>query len=167
MCNRFRSYYLQVSSFGAFLDVCIDNGVRQVMWSMAVPGPIGCLFPALEWLVLAATHSQGGAAWREGCFKDAPWWVTNVVKNGFKSPAGVLCIGGLHFLPLWLWLQRHVDASSESRSISAVPSLSLFLGMFFVLGRAYCFLVELWTLQRHLGSLLKEDETGSSRHKNT
>ncbi|GAQ89270.1 Phosphatidylinositol synthase [Klebsormidium nitens] len=63
----------QVSSFGAFLDVCIDNGVRQVMWTMAVPGPVGCLLPALEWLVLAATHSQGGAAWKEGCFRDAPW----------------------------------------------------------------------------------------------
>lgn len=152
-----------MSSFGAFLDVCIDNGVRQAMWAMALPGPLGCLIPGLEWLVFVATHSQGGAAWKEGCFKDAPIWVSLVVRDGFKSPLGVLCIGGLHFLPLWLWLQTTIEVLDPS--VSALPSVTVFVGMLLVLGRSYCLLVELWTLRRHLSSLLVVDSNRSASQK--
>ena len=48
----------------------------------------------------------GGAAWKTGCFSDAPWWATAVMKNGFRTPAGALAVAGLFGLPLWLWYKN-------------------------------------------------------------
>lgn len=50
---------IQSSALGAFLDVCIDNTTRQLMWAKALGDHwIGAAVPALEWLVFACTHSQ-------------------------------------------------------------------------------------------------------------
>ena len=53
-----------------------------------------CACLAMQW---------GGAAWKTGCFNNAPSWVAAVMRNGFKSPAGILSVAGLFGMPLWLW----------------------------------------------------------------
>lgn len=41
--------YQQSSTFGALLDVLVDNIGRSMLWSLATPPPYGALVPALEW----------------------------------------------------------------------------------------------------------------------
>ena len=55
------------------------------MWAAALPGPLGSLLPCLEWVVFVATHAGGGAAWKMGCFVNAPPWVAAVLANGFRT----------------------------------------------------------------------------------
>ncbi|RXM96266.1 Protein phosphatase 1D [Acipenser ruthenus] len=90
----------QISEFGAWLDVVIDNLGRGMLWSALFEW--GYFVSALEWCVFVCTHSCMGAEWKSrfGC---SPWWIQRVTANGFKSPLGVLCISGLHVLPVWLY----------------------------------------------------------------
>eukprot|EP00897_Mesotaenium_endlicherianum_P005571 jgi/Mesen1/5041/ME000025S04438 len=140
--------FKQVSAFGAFLDVALDCLVRAMTWAAAVPGPWAAVVPCVEWAVFVATHAQGGAAWKTGCFVGAPPWVAAVMAHNFRSPPGVAAIAGLHFLPLWLWLRRYAPGFWLS---------SRWIGAFLVFGRACCLAVELWMLARHLGSILESD----------
>lgn len=140
----------QCSSFGAFLDVFIDNLTRGVLWTWGVPAPYGVLPVILESTVFTCTHKGGGAAWKEGCFGKAPRWVLSVMANGFKTPAGVLAITGLMGLPLWLWSCRFMPGS-----VYAAPAL----GCIFVVGRLICASVEVWVLLAHIKGLLQQDET--------
>ncbi len=57
---------------------------------------------------------RGGAAWKEGCFKDAPGWVRWVMAAGFKTPQGTLVLAGLFGLPFWLWALRCVKHRGSS-----------------------------------------------------
>eukprot|EP00271_Cylindrocystis_brebissonii_P010268 TRINITY_DN26408_c0_g1_i1.p1 TRINITY_DN26408_c0_g1~~TRINITY_DN26408_c0_g1_i1.p1 ORF type:complete len:377 (+),score=16.98 TRINITY_DN26408_c0_g1_i1:42-1172(+) len=144
----------QTSAFGAFLDVAIDITARSLMWSLAMPGgSLAALLPCVEWVVFVCTHAQGGAAWKEGCFTRAPPWVATVMANNFRNPLGALVIGGLHFLPLWIWLRVRVPNFFMSLGV---------IGALLAFGRAYCLGVELWMLSRHLGSLLEEDVAGAN-----
>eukprot|EP00850_Spirogloea_muscicola_P020613 SM000221S06951 [mRNA] locus=s221:118454:120155:- [translate_table: standard] len=138
----------QVSSFGAFLDVALDCSIRTAMWASAIDGPTSVIVPCIEWLCFLATHSQGGSAWKTGCFTEAPPWVSRVLQNGFRSPAGVLVISGLHFLPLWLWLRTFAPRSMLSAG---------WLGIVLVYGRVYCLAVELWTIGRLMNSMVTTD----------
>ena len=90
----------------------------------------------------------GGAAWKEGCFSDAPRWAAAVMANGFKTPPGALAISGLMGLPLWFWARKWLPGS-----LLATPLLGAFLGV----GRLLCAAVEGWVLYRHLDSLLSAD----------
>lgn len=49
----------QKSTFGAFLDVLVDNLTRGALWTRACP-KYGSLFMGLEWLTCASTHSALG-----------------------------------------------------------------------------------------------------------
>ncbi|KAK9834989.1 hypothetical protein WJX81_002501 [Elliptochloris bilobata] len=71
----------QVSAFGAFLDVAVDCFSRAVVWVWAV-GPAATVPVTLELLTFVCTHKGGGAAWRTGCFRDAPAWVRAVMADG-------------------------------------------------------------------------------------
>eukprot|EP00850_Spirogloea_muscicola_P008705 SM000047S16844 [mRNA] locus=s47:225071:226775:- [translate_table: standard] len=118
----------QVSSFGAFLDVALDCSIRTAMWASAIDGPASVVVPCIEWLCFLATHSQGGAAWKTGCFTEAPPWVSRVLQNGFRktfAPRSMLSAG---------WL-----------------------GIVLVYGRVYCLAVELWTIGRHIDSMVTTD----------
>ena len=71
----------------------------------------------------------GGAAWKSGCFSQAPWYVSAVMANGFRTPAGVLAVAGLMGLPLWLWYGWALDvlagqSPATSRDVRLVPSVS-------------------------------------------
>ncbi|GBG68816.1 hypothetical protein CBR_g3510 [Chara braunii] len=138
----------QESGYGAFLDVAIDCTLRSMMWAAALKGPLGAVVPCIEWCVFVGTHARGGAAWKTGCFVGAPWWVRAAIYNGFRSLAGALVIAGLHFLPLWIWIYRWT-------SLHFLRSISF--GIVLAIGRVYCLAVELWTLSRHVGSIIESD----------
>eukprot|EP00803_Ostreobium_quekettii_P008436 evm.model.scf_181EXC.6 EVM.evm.TU.scf_181EXC.6 scf_181EXC:25269-27852(-) len=138
----------QTSSFGAFLDVIVDNASRGVLWTWAVPGPFGVLPPLMEMLTFVCTHKASGAQWRTGFFANAPWWVQMVMKNGFKTPPGIVAVIGLMGCPLWVWALKHLPNTVYS---------SLWVGAVTVAGRLLAFSVELWVLKRYMAMLLKED----------
>lgn len=57
---------LQVSAFGAFLDVAIDIATRGLLWSWALPGGPGLAAVLLEALTFTCTHAVGWElAWRK------------------------------------------------------------------------------------------------------
>lgn len=96
---------LQSSAFGAFLDVLIDITTRALIWTWAV-GAAAVPVIILEATTFVCTHAGGGAAWKVGCFADAPAWVAAAVADNFRSIGGVIAIGGIMGLPLWLWACR-------------------------------------------------------------
>ncbi|BDA42642.1 hypothetical protein COCOBI_03-5350 [Coccomyxa sp. Obi] len=137
----------QTSAFGAWLDVAIDNTSRGVLYAWTLPGPAAAFPIALEFLTFVATHKGGGAAWKTGCFSQAPAWVKAVMDNGFRTPAGILAISGLMGLPLWLWARSHFPTSFLA---------SFFVGGGLMLGRLVSLGVEIWVLYKHLENLLNE-----------
>eukprot|EP00933_Yihiella_yeosuensis_P013568 TRINITY_DN12508_c0_g1_i1.p1 TRINITY_DN12508_c0_g1~~TRINITY_DN12508_c0_g1_i1.p1 ORF type:complete len:156 (-),score=12.68 TRINITY_DN12508_c0_g1_i1:150-617(-) len=138
----------QESEFGASLDVLVDNFSRGVMWVVACGVP-GCLVMFLEMTVFACTHAEGGKAWKVGCFSNAPPHIASIMRNGFRSPLGVLAIAGLHFLPLWLWLHKMLPSSHLLTST--------WLGALLLIGRCTAGVVELWVVCRHFNSILIRD----------
>lgn len=139
----------QASEFGAMLDVVIDNVSRGAMWILALDGPCGVMPIILETLVFAVTHSEGGKAWKTGCFASAPRYVVAIMANGFRTPLGVLTVFGLHFLPMWLYLVRALPANNML--------VSVWLGIVLIVGRFLGFLVEIWLLNRHIGAIIQRD----------
>ena len=54
--NTLLSIHTQVTAFGAFLDIAVDNLTRAVIWSRAFTGLVGVLIPTLERLTFVCTH---------------------------------------------------------------------------------------------------------------
>lgn len=142
----------QCSSFGAWLDVVVDNIGRTLLWSHF---KWGFLVSSLEWITFIGNHRQGGAEWREtfwrNSFTTAPSYVKKVMANGFKSAYGVLAIGGLHGLPLLLIAWKY-------NVLPFLPPWIINLGcLILVTGRVLCATVELWCVQLHVKCLLMDD----------
>lgn len=142
----------QCSAFGAWLDVVVDNVGRTMLWSCF---KWGFLISNLEWITFIGNHRHGGAEWRETYWKDsftkAPSYVKNVMANGFKTAYGILAIGGLHGLPLWLF-------AWEYNLFECLPQWLIYLGcVILVIGRVLCASVELWCVQLHIKCLLIDD----------
>ncbi|CAI5494938.1 unnamed protein product [Closterium sp. Naga37s-1] len=55
-------------------------------------------------------RSKERSNWKEvwGGKNDSPLLVSLVMRNGFKTPVGVVAIAGLHFLPLWFFVRHHL-----------------------------------------------------------
>ncbi|XP_062516131.1 uncharacterized protein LOC134191523 [Corticium candelabrum] len=134
----------QVSAFGAWLDVLVDNVARGMVWSRILPW--GCFVSALEWTVFVCTHSSG-SKWREA-FKHAPWWVQAVMAKGFKTSQGTLVTLGLHVLPLWIYGWQRIEAPLWF----ALTGFSILLA-----GRLLAFAVEIWCILTHLNFLVAEE----------
>eukprot|EP01023_Acetabularia_acetabulum_P005687 TRINITY_DN12340_c0_g1_i4.p1 TRINITY_DN12340_c0_g1~~TRINITY_DN12340_c0_g1_i4.p1 ORF type:complete len:205 (+),score=21.52 TRINITY_DN12340_c0_g1_i4:219-833(+) len=139
----------QTSSFGAFIDVLIDNLVRGSIWVWALPqGPFSVIPSMWEMTVFLATHKGGGAAWKTGYFCNAPKWVQSVLSNEFRQFWGIWATIGLFGAPLWFWSLRYLPSSILS---------SVWIGAFFVTGRLIAFSVEVWVLFRHFKALIEDD----------
>lgn len=123
---------------------------RAVLWTWAADSPWAVGPPVLEALTFGATHKQGGAAWKQGCFTEAPGWVRAVMAGGLRSPAGLLATAGLFGCPLWLWCRRALPGS--------LPAAAAW-GVLVVPGRLLAGGVEAWVLSRHVRQLLLEDAT--------
>ncbi|CAL5219819.1 g1730 [Coccomyxa viridis] len=138
----------QESGFGAWLDVVVDNISRGAVWCWAVEGPLAIVPVAIEFLTFASTQKWGGAAWKTGCFSNAPWWAAAVMKDGFRTPAGALSVAGLFGLPLWLWCRRFLPGFWFG---------SFSIGVVLIGGRLLAGSVELWVLFQHLRTTLRQD----------
>ncbi|XP_015223158.1 CDP-diacylglycerol--glycerol-3-phosphate 3-phosphatidyltransferase isoform X1 [Lepisosteus oculatus] len=142
----------QTSEFGAWLDVVVDNLGRGMLWSMLFEA--GWLVAAVEWCVFVCTHSALGAQWKSRLGAGPPW-VQAVMANGFKTPPGVLAIGGLHVLPVWLYgYQRGVLTEPLS-----IPAWLQGLGaIVLIAGRLLCFTVEVWCIWMHIRFLTRDEK---------
>ncbi|GAB4814606.1 hypothetical protein N2152v2_001652 [Parachlorella kessleri] len=100
----------QATAFGAFYDVALDIATRGLLWTWGASSPWALTPVLLECLTFVCTHKGGGAAWKTGCFAQAPPWVQAVMRNNFRTPAGALAVGGLFGCPLWTWARRQLAA---------------------------------------------------------
>ncbi|XP_070572093.1 uncharacterized protein [Ptychodera flava] len=140
----------QVSAFGAWFDVVIDNIGRAMIWSRLFHW--GWFVPCIEWCVFACTHSQYGGDWKTR-FENAPFLVRKVMANGFKSPLGILVILGIHVLPVWmyghytkvLWVTFKVPLLLQFLVIAVLSA-----------GRAVGMAVECWVIWTYVKALAKE-----------
>nr|XP_005986944.2 PREDICTED: uncharacterized protein LOC102354732 [Latimeria chalumnae] len=142
----------QVSEFGAWLDVVIDNLSRGMLWSLLFEW--GYFIAALEWCVFVCTHNSMGAEWKHK-FGNGPWWVQRVMANGFKRPEGIFAITGLHVLPIWLY--------GYSRGVLTntffMPRVLQWLGILLLSsGRALCMMVEVWCIWMHILFLTRNNQ---------
>ncbi|CAG7729492.1 unnamed protein product [Allacma fusca] len=148
----------QQSSFGAWLDVIIDNLSRTLLWTHVFRW--GWMVSSVEWITFVCNH-QVGAKWREKCYKSeavklnvtVPAFVEKVMANGFKTPLGFLVISGSHVLPIWIY-------GIESSFLENYLPFAFCVGVGLVLGigRLICLSVELWCIQKHIRELLWEDQ---------
>ena len=124
----------------------------------------------------------GGAAWKTGCFRSAPWWVHSVMAANFRSLPGAWAVAGLMGAPLWLWCRRQVAATMQRGSTMVQQTITLVvsnlqghlhslscrylrgsllaspaLGAMVVSGRLVAAAVEVWVLRQYLGSMLRAD----------
>ncbi|XP_064158457.1 CDP-diacylglycerol--inositol 3-phosphatidyltransferase isoform X1 [Anguilla rostrata] len=142
----------QTSEFGAWLDVVVDNLGRGMLWSTLYEW--GWLVSAVEWCVFACNHNAHGAQWKTS-FSESPRLIQAVMAKGFKTPTGVLAIGGLHVLPVWLYgYQQGV----LSRPL-CVPEWLQVLGVLVLAGgRLLCLCVEVWCVWAHIHFLTRDKQ---------
>ncbi|GCB73474.1 uncharacterized protein [Scyliorhinus torazame] len=142
----------QVSEFGAWFDVAIDNFGRTMLWSSLFSW--GHFISSLEWCVLVCTHNSLGADWKTK-FGDGPWWVRKTMANGFKTPVGAFAIFGLHVLPIWLY-------GYHNRLLSAAFMMPYtwqwIITTFLVAGRLLCMAVEFWCIWIHIMYLVRNEK---------
>ncbi|XP_062887953.1 CDP-diacylglycerol--inositol 3-phosphatidyltransferase isoform X3 [Mobula hypostoma] len=75
----------QVSEFGAWFDVAIDNIGRSMLWSLLYDW--GHFISSLEWLVFVCTHGSMGGDWKKK-FQNSPWFVRKTMSNAPGQPQG-------------------------------------------------------------------------------
>ncbi|RDD38040.1 CDP-diacylglycerol--inositol 3-phosphatidyltransferase [Trichoplax sp. H2] len=144
----------QISAFGAWLDVVIDNLGRTMLWCF-LHLKIGFVFISIEWLAFVCLHTAG-PLWKTS-FSNAPFWVAAVMAKGFKTLPGILAIAGLNVLPLWLYKFQYNIKLPFNDILDTVIFPSL------VIGRLLCMAVELWCIQAHIGHMIKTEEDAKKK----
>ncbi|KAI1893380.1 hypothetical protein AGOR_G00123140 [Albula goreensis] len=140
----------QTSEFGSWLDVVVDNLGRGMLWTQLFQW--GWMVSAMEWCVFTCNHNALGAQWKSS-FSESPRWVQAVMAEGFRTPLGVLAIGGLHVLPVWLYgYQRGVLSQTL-----CIPDWLQVLGVLVLAtGRLVCLSVEVWCVWSHITFLTRD-----------
>jgi len=109
----------QTSRLGELLDVVTDNMSRTTMWFAAVsvrgtPLGVAVLISSLEWCTMLSTQVMSHETnWKKDVVQEEeeeaqeapPWLVRVFFSHNFLNPLGVLGIGGLFGLPLWLYVE--------------------------------------------------------------
>nr|CAH0106330.1 unnamed protein product [Daphnia galeata] len=144
----------QCSSFGAWLDVIVDNIGRTLIWSNF---KWGVVISNLEWITYVCNHCHG-AGWRQhlsnDSFGNAPNYVNRVMAKNFKTPYGILAIGGLHVLPIWMFGWKYNVFETH---FSFLPQWITLSGLIILIsGRILCAMVELWCIKVHIKCLLMD-----------
>ncbi|XP_055003943.1 uncharacterized protein si:ch1073-145m9.1 isoform X2 [Boleophthalmus pectinirostris] len=138
----------QVSRFGAWLDVVVDNLSRAMLWTQ-VSQSCGWLLSSLEWCVFVCNHCSKGEHWKNS-FGSSPKLIQAVMTNGFRTPLGLLVVSGLHCLPLWLYCAQH--------NLLQPPSwIQLQITALLSLGRTLAFTAEVWCVWTHIKFLTKDE----------
>ncbi|XP_064612319.1 uncharacterized protein LOC135476269 [Liolophura sinensis] len=140
----------QISVFGAWFDVVIDLISRGMVWS-AVYNQWGYYVIAVEWMTFISTHSRG-PNWKSS-FDEAPWFARMVMAKGFKTPMGIVAIGSLHILPIWLYAYQ-CSFLTESLDMPLWGQLGVMAGL--VMGRVLCLAVEIYCLTDYICFLLNQ-----------
>jgi hypothetical protein len=136
------------------LDVVIDNIGRGILWTHI--HRLGFLVVCVEFLTFSCTQ-KFGAEWKKW-FSDSPMLIRKIMQNNFRTSLGVTAvIGGLHGLPIWLYILRH---SSVYFSFS-LPVACHLITIYGVIGRLLCLNAELWIIYRNLRELLANDTASS------
>eukprot|EP00055_Hartaetosiga_balthica_P012403 m.60242 g.60242 ORF g.60242 m.60242 type:complete len:205 (-) comp7933_c0_seq6:247-861(-) len=139
--------YNQISYFGSWFDVVLDNVGRSLLWCFVAPR-IGTFVSCIEWLTFVCTH-QNGARWKEE-FGTAPNFAKQVMANGYKTPIGVVVIAGIHVLPIFYYGHLHgIDKLLFLPSIVSTAVLATLTA-----GRVYGMCVEFWVIKRHITQLI-------------
>lgn len=140
----------QVSSFGALLDVVIDNFTRGILWTNL--HKFGLLIVCIEFLTFSFTQ-KNGPEWKKW-FDDAPFLVKKVMNNNFRSPLGITAIvAGLHGLPIWLYAVSQFGPYIQTSWLMAIHAVTMF-GIF---GRLICLNAEIWIIYKNLNAMLMND----------
>ncbi|XP_067034248.1 uncharacterized protein [Acropora muricata] len=143
--------FLAFYSASVILDGIDGIVARQLNQTSAFGAWWGYFISALEWLVFVCTHTLG-ENWKS-VKASPPSWVQKVMANGFKTPAGVFAICGLHVLPIWLYGLRTglwLPFMTHHAQLGVAGVL--------VTGRALCMSVEVWFIKSHILDLLAEQE---------
>lgn len=166
----------QSSSLGVFLDIAADNVLRTAFWIAAASSSssspsqsthsinwyrlVAGLVISLEWTTMFCTQlhaSQSGSHWKTSRAHD-PWWVKAIFANNFKSPLGILSIGGLFGSGYMAY------ASGEEVLVQSIPYFYVLMYLSF-LARGFTMLAELWLCRGYL-SLVVERDTEAARSGN-
>ncbi|XP_022251617.1 CDP-diacylglycerol--inositol 3-phosphatidyltransferase 1-like isoform X3 [Limulus polyphemus] len=141
----------QVSDFGAWLDVIIDNIGRGMLWCLISPS--GYFVSVVEWVSFISNYTQRGSSWKQ--LQEPPEFAAKVMKNGCRTPPGMFAIAGLHFLPVWLYvIQRRILAEAL---IGVFVKLQYIVLGFLLVGRALAMSVEVWCIFAHIRRLLIQE----------
>jgi hypothetical protein len=101
-------------------------------------------------------HANTNTHWKEVAGDDdIPWWIQAIFVNNFKSPLGILCIGGLFGSGFMAF------ASAHSVLVDAIPYFHTLKYTFFF-GRAISFLAELWLCRRYLTIVIRIDQENAN-----
>ncbi|XP_013889356.1 uncharacterized protein si:ch1073-145m9.1 isoform X2 [Austrofundulus limnaeus] len=141
----------QVSRFGAWLDVVVDNLSRGMLWSLLFQW--GWLVSSVEWCVFVCNHHTRGEQWKSS-FNNSPRLIRAIMANGFRTPLGVWVVSGLHCLPLWLYAHRsgvlsdHLDLHPWTQAVGTVLLAA---------GRLLALSAETWCIWTHISFLLNDE----------
>jgi phosphatidylglycerophosphate synthase len=163
----------QCSQFGVLLDIAADNLLRTCFWMAAAVSAsstatdadnqstsssvvsltmVATMIVSLEWTTMICTQlhaSTCSAHWKE-CRQHDPWWIQAIFANNFKSPLGVLCIGGLFGSGYMAWAQ------TQPELITAIPYFYVLRNAAFV-GRGVTMVVEVWLCCGYLAHVIAQD----------
>ncbi|KAG9328654.1 hypothetical protein JZ751_011557 [Albula glossodonta] len=128
----------QTSEFGSWLDVVVDNLGRGMLWTQLGAGWCRQWSGVSSPVITMPSAPSGRAASQR-----AP--------DG--TPLGVLAIGGLHVLPVWLYgYQRGVLSQTL-----CIPDWLQVLGVLVLTaGRLVCLSVEVWCVWSHITFLTRD-----------
>eukprot|EP00389_Voromonas_pontica_P005099 GDKH01007619.1.p1 GENE.GDKH01007619.1~~GDKH01007619.1.p1 ORF type:complete len:250 (-),score=32.01 GDKH01007619.1:93-842(-) len=140
------------TTFGATLDVVVDNVVRHALWIRLDPFILGPIVVAIEWTTFGLTQGVR-EEWKNRAFRGAPWIVSSVMRNHYRNGPGALVITGLFGLPLFMYADRF----QLWPDLVVVQFLSAALFFALVVGRLWGVGCELWVISRTLCLIAEGD----------
>ncbi|CAF1190716.1 unnamed protein product [Rotaria magnacalcarata] len=131
-------YFNQVSKFGEFLDIVIDNIGRGILWTRIAS--IGIFITSIEWITFVALNNHG-SDWKLKLSSSNDLIVRNALKNGFQTPFGFLIIVlGTHGLPIIMYMMKY-------RVIFEMSYLLLhIIHILCIIGRLFSFYCEIYVI---------------------
>lgn len=161
----------QCSQLGVLLDIAADNLLRSCMWMAAVvanvetynQSPVVVLMAAtfiitLEWMTMICTqlHATTSSEHWKSCRTNDPWWIQMIFANNFKTPQGVLCIGGL------FGSGYVVYAQTQPILVASIPYFGVLRNLA-LLGRGLTMMAEIWICRGYLSHVIAKDTEGVAK----
>lgn len=158
----------QCSQLGVLLDIAADNILRTCFWMAAAVSTssakenassvwllmIATLIVSLEWITMICTqlHASSNSDHWKTCRSSDPWLIQRIFANNFRTPLGVLCIGGLFGSGFMAYAQ------TQPELVAMIPFFFVLRNLAFV-GRAITMMAELWLCRDYLSLVIANDES--------